>query len=110
MRREQELEIEKRRLEWQLAAFQRDLALICRIVSNGMMHGQIGLPLGRRWGQTKIDEMVFAKTLFETFHKLPPDQRSKGGVARELRISRRTLHRYLERWQIPWPPVDMDTT
>jgi len=108
--RVQELEIELRRLEDENARLKKMLAKIYGIASAGFVRrppasGRTGRPVGTtRWGEAE-----FVKTLFEEYEALPPGQRSRDEVAEAMKISRRTLHRYLDRWAIPWPPVQSET-
>lgn len=109
MKPEQELEIEVRRLEDEVAKLRKALAKIYGIASLGVVHTMRAPGRGRPSGTTRFDERVFVKDLFDTYQQLPEDQRSREEVAKALGISRRTLHRYCERWDILWPPVGVET-
>src|SRR5215467_12567026 len=102
--RQEELEIENQRLADEVARLTRILTKVYQMVSVGVVHTHRGPGKGRPIGTTKRNEAVFLKDLFDTYERLPEDGRTREEVARELNISRRTLHRYLDRWSIAWPP------
>src|SRR5215467_4490962 len=84
------------------------LAKIYSITSDGLIHTPAAPGRGRPSGTTKLgvlDSEQFALRLFSTYQQLPTDARSKVEVAKAMNISRRTLHRYLDRWLIVWPPT-----
>jgi len=109
VRKEQELEIEIQRLVGEVARLKKALARIYGIASVGVIHTQRSPGRGRPAGSTRFDERVFAKQLFEVYEQLPRDHRSREEVAQALGISRRTLHRYLDKWAIVWPPSQTET-
>lgn len=111
MRRDQEIEllqIENARLQSELVQRDKLLARIYTIASLALVHPPTVQKRGRKYGSTRINEKVFAKTLVDTYEGLPPEQRNRDGVAQAMGISRRTLHRYLDRYDIVWPP-SLDT-
>jgi len=108
--REQELEIEIRRLEDEIAMLRKRLAKIYGLASLAVVRRFPGAArTGRPRGSTRFDEQVFARDLFERYRAQPPDQRSRADLAKAMGISRRTLHRYLDRWDLAWPPSELET-
>lgn len=110
MNRIQELEIEVRRLEDEVASLKRTLAKVYRIASAAVVRDTAGPTGGRPVGTTRWTEARFVKALRDEYEALPEERRSMNEVARVLGISRRTLLRYCERWSVLWPPVDIEST
>lgn len=108
--REAELEIEVRRLEDEVTRLKRMMAKIYALASEASVHTRGAVaPRGRPHGTGKYDDrVVFAKRLLNAYQSLPEDDRSKGDVAQALGMSRRTLHRYLGRWAVIWPPTEQE--
>lgn len=104
-----ELEIEVRRLQDEVARLKKLLARIYALASQGVVHTPTARRAGRSFGSTKRSEQDFIQELFVTYQQLPAAHRRRDDVALAMGISRRTLHRYLERWAIRWPPDQVET-
>jgi len=109
MDRVQELEIEVLRLSDEIASLKKKLAKIHGITASEIIYRQRGPGRGRPAGTTRINQQVFTRDLQTAYEALPADQRSRAEVAKALGISRRTLLRYCDRWDILWPPVPVAT-
>lgn len=101
MSRIQDLEIEVRRLQDEVASLKRRFTKIYRISSEVLV--QDTRPVRGR--PVRYDETTFIRALRKEYQAAPEHQRSRDDLAARLHISRRTFSRYCERWSVLWPPV-----
>lgn len=102
-----DLSEENRRLRRELADARRVIVRAHLVLAESVMLRVQVQPKprkGRPHGKTLRDREEFLDKIYAIYSSLSPEERSRDEVARQFKISRRTLYRYMARWAVPWPP------